>query len=215
VANSTRLLAFLVTLQLLLLGCTSLGVQSADRQAGFLGDDSQLLPGRGDQAQLIYINPRADFGPYQRIIIDPVVVWRPNSAQFSGLSRADLDALAGSLWAAMQSRFALEFEVVETPGPGTMRIRNALTAVTMSPADPERVERVAIEVEVVDAQTNARLVAAKDARGEAGNSSSATAEPAVDIQTAFLSWASRASARLAALRSFDARHTERTEEPEP
>ena len=214
-AISTRLLVFAASLHLLLTGCSSKGTESADPQTGFLGDYSQLAPGRGDQAQFIYINPRADFGPYQRIIIDPVVVWRQGASRFSGFPRAEVDALADSLAAAMRSRFALEFDVVEAPGPGTMRIRIALTGVTSSADDPKAVERVSIEVEVVDAQTNVRLVAAMDAPGEASQSTDTAAEPTVDIQAAFLSWAGRASARLAAFRSFDARHTDRTDQPKP
>ena len=62
---------------------TAIGGRSPDLEptdSGFLQNYSQLKPGRGDQAQLVFIDPNADFSPYEKVLIDPVVVWEPSAS---------------------------------------------------------------------------------------------------------------------------------------
>ncbi len=61
----------LVTLVALLVGCAG----AKPLTTGFLGDYSQLKPGRGDQARLIYIDRDANFARYESVIVDRVVAW--------------------------------------------------------------------------------------------------------------------------------------------
>jgi hypothetical protein len=174
--------------------------------SGFLGDYSQLKPGRGDQAQLIYIDPEADFSPYQRVLVEPVEVWQ--RAAGSDAPAGELASLADDLGSALRKQLALEFELVDSPGPGTLRIRTAITQVRMSGAS--------IEIEILDAESGRRLVAAADARGEVGpraGRADATGEW-TNARQDFEFWAQRARDRLAAFRSFDAAeaaHDSRTE----
>ncbi len=187
-----RVLAVLATL-VALFACGS--APPAVETSGFHGDYSQLEKGRGDQAQLVYNNPEANFARYDRILLDPVVVWTGEQAATSDASAEDLQALADSLGAALREQLQLEFELVESPGPGTLRLRSALTAVRESGAS--------IEIEILDAASGDRLVAVADARGDAdegvgGERSWAKAHEAFDY------WANRARARLAAFRRFDA-----------
>ena len=161
--------------------------------SGFLGDTSQLEPGRGDQAQLVYIDPEADFSGYQRVLVDPVVVWEGTAG--SKAAPEELQALAADLGTALREQLALEFELVESAAPGTLRIRTALTSV--------RVSGASVEMEILDAASGARLVAVADARDEAGGTGGAVHDWA-GAGEAFDFWAERARVRLAAFRSFDA-----------
>ena len=68
---SNRIPALLGSLAVL----AACGGTASVEPSGFLDDYSQLKPGRGDQAQLVFIDPEADFSPYQKVLIDPVVVW--------------------------------------------------------------------------------------------------------------------------------------------
>jgi len=43
--------------------------------SGFLGDYSQLQPGREAQTALVYINPNAQWSKYTKVILDPVQFW--------------------------------------------------------------------------------------------------------------------------------------------
>ena len=161
--------------------------------SGFLDDYTQLKPGRADQAQLVYIDPEADFSPYEKVLIDPVVVWERTAG--SDASGEELRSLADDLGAALREQLELEFELVESPEPGTLRIRTAITRVRESGAS--------VELEVLDAVSGQRLVAVADARGGASGTSG-TAGDWANARQAFAFWAERARIRLAAFRSFDA-----------
>ncbi len=188
-----RVLAVLATL--VALSACGNAPPPAVETSGFLGDYSQLEKGRGDQAQLIYINSEAHFARYDKMMVDPVVVWSGEQAATSDASAEDLQALADSLGASLREQLQLEFELVESPGPGTMRLRSAITAVHESD--------VSIEVEILDAASGERLVAVADARG--GADEGGGGEPRwANAHEAFDYWANRARARLAAFRRFDA-----------
>jgi hypothetical protein len=186
----------------LLVACASTSTPDAE-QSGFLGDYSQLKPGRGDQAQLVFIDPEADFSPYERILIDPVVVWEPTAG--ADASNEELRALADELGAALREQLQLEFMLVESPEPGTLRIRTAITGVRESGAS--------IELEVLDAVSGRRLVAVDDARGS--TSANDPAPKWASAREAFDFWAKRARVRLAAFRSFDASEAAHDARSEP
>ena len=198
-----RVLAVLATL-VALSACGS--DPPAIETRGFLGDYSQLEKGRGDQAQLVYINPEAHFARYDKILLDPVVVWSGEQAATSDASEDELQDLADYLGAALREQLQLEFELVESPGPGTMRLRSAITAVRESDAS--------IEVEILDAVSGERLVAVADARGEADEGGDGERRWA-NAHEAFDYWASRARARLAAFRRFDAAEAAHDEALDP
>ena len=138
-----------------LVGCPgTAGVEPS----GFLDDYSQLKPGRENQAQLVYIDPEADFSPYEKVLIDPVVVWERTAG--SDASDEELRSFASDLGAALRRQLQLEFELVEGAEPGTLRIRTAITRIRKSGAS--------VELEVLDAESGRRLVAVADARGGEG-----------------------------------------------
>ncbi len=186
-----------------LAGCGSADQTPPGESAGFLGDTSQLRPGRGDQAQLIYIDPEADFSPYLNVIVDPVVVWRGKGSDFSGVTPEEIDSLARDLESSMREQLAHEFQVLDEPAPGTLRLRIALVEVKRSGASsgPHLVGSVALEVEILDAVSGRRLVAVADSRGQGAGDADPT-----DVRSAFDEWARRARDRLATFRDFDAAH---------
>ncbi len=197
-------LGVFASLLALLAGCEPREQTPAVGSSGFLGDYSQLQPGRADQAQLIYINPEADFSPYENVIVDPVVLWEGAGSDLSDVSPDELQSLARDLETAMRKQLGLEFQVVERPEPGTLRIRIAIVEAKRSSASgPAFVGSVGIELEVLDANSGERLVAAADSRGN-------TAAPpgwsraGTDVRAAFDDWAGRARDRLSAFRQFDA-----------
>ena len=161
--------------------------------SGFLDDYSQLKPGRANQAQLVYIDPEADFSPYEKVLIDPVVVWERTAG--SDASAEELRSFASDLGAALRRQLQLEFELVEGAEPGTLRIRTAITRIRKSGAS--------VELEVLDAESGRRLVAVADARGGEGEPGGEAGEW-TSVREAFEFWATRARVRLAAFRSFDA-----------
>lgn len=200
---------------LLLLGCAG-GPQRSQPPAsatsfgpsGFLGDYSALRPGGGSLARLVYLDTAVDFSRYDRVIIEPVVVWKSDEARFAGVSPSQREALAREFQAEFERAFAQEFVIGKGhPGPGTLRARNALTAAIAAPAsaDPERLQYVEVELELLDAVTNQRLAAAVDSKGTRP-SLARGAPQVVEARAAFEEWADRAAVRVAALRDLDRQH---------
>ena len=174
----------------LLLGCAS----RAPGPSGFLGDYSQLKPRAGSPARLVYLDSAADFSSYQRVIVEPVVVWKPDDERFAGISPAQRKALARELQAQFERAFAQDFAIAGSDAaPGTLRARSALTSAIAAPGSsgPERLQYVEVELELVDAVTNRRLAAAVDSKAQ------------VDAKAAFQEWADRVAGRVAALRDVD------------
>jgi hypothetical protein len=210
---------------LLAVGCGSDDARRVERSA-FLGDVSQLEPGKGDEPSLLYISPNADFSAYESVVIDPVTVWHASGSSPDSLPGAELRALAERFESAIRLRMqASVFHVVDEPRAGTLRIRAALTGGGrgQTKLDLARVQarvadttgslgagtlaflRGAIELEVVDAVTGERLAAAIDDRlvaapGEkAGDRLARDAALWRDVEAFLDSRARRLAARLSAL----------------
>jgi hypothetical protein len=206
-------------------GCGSGDERPVERSA-FLGDVSQLEPGKGDEPSLLYISPSADFSAYESVVIDPVAVWHASGSSPDRLPVVELRALAERFEAAIRTRMqASSFEVVNEPRAGTLRIRVALTeggrgqtkldlarahgaiADTAGNLGTDTLAflRGALELEVVDAGTGERLAAAIDDRlvaapgEEAGDRLAGDAVAWRDVEAFLDSRARRLAARLSAL----------------
>jgi hypothetical protein len=211
------------------IGACATTEQASDVEpSGFLKDYSKLRPGKGNQALLVYIDPDAHFAPYDRVLIDRVTIWHAPGSSIEKVSEEDLQRLAQRLHSALRSQFGHEFEIVEQPGPGTLRIRVAITEAVGSkvaldiattvlfPIDALTklatgahafVGRAAIEVEVLDAVSNRRLAAAVDERA-GGKSFEDSTDTWSDVERAYDFWAERLAVRLATFRAIDAEATE-------
>lgn len=207
-------------------GCGSGDERPVERSA-FLGDVSELEPGKGDDPSLVYISPAVDFSAYESVVIDSVSVWHASGASPDSLPVAELRALAERFESAIRTRMqGSSFEVVGEPRAGALRIRAALTegghsqakldpsgahgaiadaSENISPDTLAFLRRGAIELELVDAVTGQRLAAAIDDRLVAAPSEEADERLAGDTIAwrdveAFLdSRARRLAARLSAL----------------
>jgi hypothetical protein len=191
----------------LLLGCAAgrdasepLAGEASFPPSGFLGDYGALRPGGGSRARLVYLDTAVDFSGYERVIVEPAVVWKSDEARFAGVPSVRREALARELTAELERAFGAEFTVVRgESGPGTLRVRNALTAAIAAPesADPGRLQYIEVELELRDAVTNERLAAAVDSKGT---------DQAVEAGAALRDWAERLVVRVAALRDLDREH---------
>lgn len=161
------------------------------KTSGFLGDYSQLRKGQGKEPLLVYFNPAADVRAYDKILIDPVVGYLGQGSRLNRLSPEDRQALLDYFHATLREQLGRDYALVDRPGPGTLRLRIAVTdargtkpvADTLSTVVPvalaiSALERVAlgktlttgsvrIEAEALDAQTGKRLAAMVDERAGA------------------------------------------------
>lgn len=94
--------------------------------SGFLGNYQQLDAGYGmADAVSAYLKPGADLKQYHSVIIEPVttVVASP------GISPEVTNQLAAYLGESLRTQSGGKLNIVGSPGPGTLRVRAALTDV--------------------------------------------------------------------------------------
>lgn len=190
---------------LLIAGCGGgAGVRPVESQS-FLGDTSQLAPGRADEARLLYINEQSDFSRYAAVALDRVVIWGGEGTGFSGVTHDELEGLASYFDAALRDQLAHEFELVETSAPGTLRIRVAIVEGIAPRGSGESTVggRIGIEVEILDAATGERLIAAADTREGLGVEPGSSRDGSQALR-ALDEWALGVTTKLSALRRFDA-----------
>jgi hypothetical protein len=180
--------AAFVFLLLGLLACAATAGAQEIRDTSFLKQESQLQPGRGGQAQLVYINHEVDFSRYDKAVVDRVELWFRDKNASGAVEPAEQRFLAGYFTAALRHQMQLEFHPVETAQAGALRVRAAITQLSAGGAS--------VEMEIVDSVSGSRLAAVKDAQVAKGS-----------LVRVFDAWAERASERLGAFRRFDAAET--------
>jgi hypothetical protein len=198
--------------------CASHRSATPRETSGFLDDYSLLRPGAAGEVALVYRNPQADWTSYDKILLEPVTLWRSGRKSLDAVPEEDLLRLVDDLETAVRRRLGEGFRLVEEPGPGVMRIRLAITEARASdpvldvlrtrgrgtagaaegPLDPETrrfVEAAAIEGEIRDAQTNQLLAAGVDRRRRDG---ALPVDTWPEVVRAMDFWADRVCSRLEA-----------------
>jgi hypothetical protein len=215
--TGTLLLLGALALSLVVSACATTRQTRSVEQTGFLGDYSQLRPGEGDEAQLIYIDARADFSSYDAVIIDSVTLWGESEA--AKLPPKEGQALTDYLYQALHDQLSQDYKIVGAPGPGVLRLRvaiaeakgsnvvgNSVTTVipqlrmlsTLTGVSSDTqvfVGKAAIEGEITDSITSRRLMAAVDERAGGKTIRGGLAKWS-DVKNAFDFWAQRLRTRL-------------------
>jgi hypothetical protein len=216
-ASTSALLALLLAA-----GCaTTRSVREAPQTSGFLGDYSQLQPGQDGQAQLVYVKPELDLSGYRAVRIEPVALW--GGEKMKSLPREDQQRMVDSLHAALTSKLAQDWTIVDAAGPGVLVVRTAITSGEPSnvPLDvvasviPQvsllakvagiaadsslTVGEAGAEIEITDAGSGERLLAAVDRR-VGGRSWTGMTDKWSDVDEAYAFWAERIRVRLAEFR---------------
>lgn len=125
-----------VLLFVLLAGCASTKQARDVEQSGFLGDIYPLLhEGKEGEALLVYKPEHIDHAhaaTYTKILLDPVTIWRGEESKMKGLSQEELQALADHFYSLLYLNLKEDYEMVEKPGPNTLRIQVAITKIQES-----------------------------------------------------------------------------------
>jgi hypothetical protein len=195
----------------ILWGCTARRIKSYE-ESGFLGDYSQLVKGGENKPNLVYVKPGIDLRPYDKVMIDQVVVFMNPHSEHKGIQPDQMMELSKYFHQALTDSFKVRYEIVDGPGPGVLRIRTAITDVepgrpvanSMSTVIPVGmaasavnravndsnlgVGRASVEVELLDSVSNERLAAAVDRRE---GRKRVVSGKWTDIKKAFDYWAER------------------------
>jgi len=201
----------------LALGCGATRKADPGEGKGFLDDYSKLERGAQGEAALRWINPKADFTRYDKVIIDPVTFWRGSDAK-AGLSAEQRQALANYFHATVHKEASKYFSVVQHPEEGAMRFTAAMTRlggrnVTMDTVStyipqmrvmaeakglftgkPAFVGEAVLEGRLTDAWTGERLAAAMDRR--VGGKSFKGMDNWADVRAAIDAWGVKFSANI-------------------
>jgi hypothetical protein len=145
----------LLALLLSLFACTSSRPPYA---SGYLGDYSQMTPSPRYANQWGWQRPDTDFGSYDRLVIDAVLINLVKDSPGRALDQELLKKVAVGLHDGLVSNIEPYYHVGSTGGAHTMKLQVVLTDVT--PAQPGRAAGMAVECEAVDAVTGMRLVTA-------------------------------------------------------
>jgi hypothetical protein len=152
--------------------------------SGFLGNYSGLRPSADESGAWSYRKPDANFKGYSKIMLDPLVIWPNPHSAYGGLDSLTVWKLALGFQDRMSQALAGGYVIVTEPGPGVLRLRAALTDVMLEhpklaspgPLLPlandlliqasEKISgmnalegEAAIEAELLDAESQERLVA--------------------------------------------------------
>jgi hypothetical protein len=170
-------------------GCQSTYQVRKVEPSGFLQNTTQLREGVDDEAKLVYIDEKADFKKYKKIMMEPVVGYvSGEKGCISELKKEDQKKLLNYFDAAIRKELSKSYQLVETPGPDVMKLRIAVTDArgshvvldTVSSIVPIGIALSAVkaiatgkhlsvgeigaEMEALDSQSGKRLIAAVDAR---------------------------------------------------
>ena len=159
------LLASLVAV-VVLEGCAS----TPPPRSGFLVDYPDLKPDPGNPQLLWWEKPDFDWKRYQKLMIDPVVMYYDPKAKNQEIRPDDLNRLADEFRDVVVAELGNSFPVVNAPGRDVLRVRAAITEIIpASPAlnvvttlvvfVPLDMGGAAIEAEFIDSMTNERVAA--------------------------------------------------------
>ncbi len=108
-------------------------VKGQDIKTGFLVDVYPLLqPGKEGEANLVYMNPKARWRNYDKIMLDAVSVWlgKDSEAHDTGvIPPDDVRALANSFYKKLSDELSKDYTLVQSSGPDVMRLSVTLTDV--------------------------------------------------------------------------------------
>ncbi len=128
------------------------------KTVGFLSDYSHLRPETKTRSR--YLPPDNRLIQYTQFIVDPVMVYLDKETAAKVGQDAQLEELALYLHAALVKALEPRYRVTTTPGPGTARLRTALTHLkTSAPFSPGD---MAVEAELLDSQTGEQLFAIRE-----------------------------------------------------
>ncbi len=172
--------------------CTlSMTIACAKQQAkhsGFLENYPEFAPGREGGVDLVYLKEDVDFKKYYKVMLDHVVFYFKEDAEYKGIHPDKLNELSEAFHKSFVRALRPYFNVVDKPGPDVMRIRMAVTDIipnkpalsavtTVIPTalvysftqkavtgSHTGVGQASMEAEILDSLTNERIGAVIDTR---------------------------------------------------
>ncbi|HOW53253.1 MAG TPA: DUF3313 domain-containing protein [Syntrophorhabdaceae bacterium] len=124
---TTRTGSFIIVLAVfaLLAGCASMPQTALEDKEASL----KVKPSSEFHNTLIYVRPGVDANKYKKFYIDTVQIYRGPDAQFGNVTEEKKQKMAGFIRDEFVRVLKKDFEVVDRPGPGVLRIRFILAGI--------------------------------------------------------------------------------------
>ena len=124
-----------LSMAVLLVGCAETKQPYNVQTSGFLGDlYPKMREGNEDKGEglLVYRNPKyvnnkEKFRSYDKILLDPVMAYRGKESRMSGVTAEDAQSIVNHFYNLISRELSKDYEMVDRPGSGTMRLQVALT----------------------------------------------------------------------------------------
>lgn len=120
----------LVAASLLMTGCFAGKRASSAKFSGWMTKDEYKLlkQNKGKDKPLYgYVKPDVNFAWYTKMLLDPVVVYRPEKG---GVPPEDAQKAANNFYSLLVKTLSKDYEMVTEPGPQTLRVQVAFTSVS-------------------------------------------------------------------------------------
>jgi hypothetical protein len=205
----------------LLTACAATKQGAVPEDTGFLRSPELLKPGKPGQAERVYFKPGVDWSSYDKVLLDPVTLWRGRESQMTGVTPAQAQHMADYFYQLIHAGLAKDFQMVTSPQPNTLRISVAIiklkeadvameTVSTVVPQarlisslasagsgkPPSFVGQASVQVKVVDAETNELLGEGSDARVGGQSLSSVSMDSWTDVENIMKFWVARTTYNL-------------------
>jgi hypothetical protein len=117
----------------LIAGCASSNTPTQSEYSGFLGNYSDLKQSTDPNGEtfLRYVNPKLNPANYSAVIVEPLTMY-PKAEPTEQLSQATIDQVRSYGTTCLRQAIASRTRVVETPGPGVVKLQVAVTGVASS-----------------------------------------------------------------------------------
>src|SRR5262249_49615976 len=197
--------------------CTTSSHARSGTPSGFLGDTASLLKKGGkDDVLLVYRNPNANWTSYDKIIVDPVVIWDVEHSKLPPDQLADYQKLIDEFYRMLKEKLSKDYVITDTPSSGTMHLQVAIingekanaplkvaktvapyagsadTLWTFATGKPAFAGEVSIEYMLKDSQSGELLAAGADRRVGGNQLGGATLKTWGDVQNILVYWTDEA-----------------------
>lgn len=159
----------------------------APKGGALLGDTYAFRPSPLHAGTWTWTRPGVDLRAYDDLLIEPVRAEPAAGAAFAALPAAEQAAAAQALHAALLRAVAPYYDVVQTPGAHTLRVRVALTSVPAADGSGA----AGVEAELLDGQSEQRLVAALGTLAPEAWAAPAGGDASTAAERSHRAWAAR------------------------
>ncbi|HKT34504.1 MAG TPA: DUF3313 domain-containing protein [Nitrospira sp.] len=136
--NVRLLSVLLIAVILSAAACAATKQARTVERLGFLKDlYPKMIEGDEDAGEslLVYKNPRAALIPpntYKKFMLDPVLIFRGPQSKMQGISQDQAQLMADTFYALIYQEVSKDYQMVDKPGPDTLRAQVAITHLEQS-----------------------------------------------------------------------------------